>query len=113
MLKASAGGGGKGMRVVSGPAELEHSFNTARAEAEASFKDGRLYVEKLIVSPRHIEVQILGDLHGGLVHLGERDCSVQKPSHQKLIEEAPAPVLDEQIVERLLRVGLDVGRAVR
>ncbi len=112
MLKASAGGGGKGMRVVTAPAELEHSFHTARAEAEASFKDGRLYVEKLILSPRHIEVQILGDLHGGLVHLGERDCSVQKPSHQKLIEEAPAPVLDEAIVERLHRVAIDVGRAV-
>ena len=90
LLKATAGGGGKGMRVVEAPAEMAAAFATASAEAEASFKDGRMYVEKLIRSPRHIEVQVLGDQYGDVVHLGERDCSVQKPSHQKLIEEAPA-----------------------
>jgi acetyl-CoA carboxylase, biotin carboxylase subunit len=77
LLKATAGGGGKGMRVVESDAEMAQAFSSAFAEAEAAFKDGRLYLEKLIVSPRHIEVQLLGDEHGGLVHLGERDCSIQ------------------------------------
>jgi acetyl-CoA carboxylase, biotin carboxylase subunit len=93
MLKATAGGGGKGMRVVERAADLERAYASATAEAEASFKDGRVYLEKLLVSPRHIEVQVLGDEFGHVVHLGERDCSMQKPSHQKLIEEAPAPHL--------------------
>ena len=93
LLKATAGGGGKGMRVVERPADLERAFASATAEAEASFKDGRVYLEKLISNPRHIEVQVLGDAAGNVVHLGERDCSVQKPSHQKLIEESPAPNL--------------------
>ncbi|MGZ3497162.1 MAG: acetyl-CoA carboxylase biotin carboxylase subunit [Vulcanimicrobiaceae bacterium] len=96
LLKATAGGGGKGMRVVNAPDELERAYASATAEAEASFKDGRLYMEKLILRPRHIEVQVLGDEFGEVVHLGERDCSVQKPSHQKLIEEAPAPNLSEK-----------------
>ncbi len=90
LLKATAGGGGKGMRAVNVPEELERAYASATAEAEASFKDGRVYMEKLIVRPRHIEVQVLADNYGAIVHLGERDCSVQKPSHQKLIEEAPA-----------------------
>jgi acetyl-CoA carboxylase, biotin carboxylase subunit len=93
LLKATAGGGGKGMRAVQGPDELERAYASATAEAEASFKDGRVYMEKLIQRPRHIEVQIMADNHGNVVHLGERDCSVQKPSHQKLIEEALAPNL--------------------
>jgi acetyl-CoA carboxylase biotin carboxylase subunit len=113
MLKATAGGGGKGMRVVREPGELEHAFATAQAEAEANFKDGRLYMEKLIERPRHIEVQVLGDSFGNVVHVGERDCSVQKPSHQKLIEEAPAPDLPEKTRERLHEIALSAARAVR
>ena len=93
LLKATAGGGGKGMRVVERREDLDRAFAGATAEAEASFKDGRLYMEKLIANPRHIEVQVLADEFGEIVHLGERDCSVQKPSHQKLIEESPAPNL--------------------
>jgi len=112
LLKATAGGGGKGMRAVYEPAELETAFATAQAEAEASFKDGRMYVEKLIIQPRHIEVQVLGDEHGNIVHLGERDCSIQKPSHQKLIEEAPAPVLPDDVRERLHATAIAACRAV-
>ena len=96
LLKATAGGGGKGMRSVQRPEELERAFASATAEAEASFKDGRVYMEKLIANPRHIEVQVLADSFGSVVHLGERDCSVQKPSHQKLVEESPAPALSER-----------------
>jgi len=113
ILKATAGGGGKGMRAVRGPAELEHAFATAQAEAEANFKDGRLYLEKLIDRPRHIEVQIVGDSFGNVVHVGERDCSMQKPSHQKLIEEAPAPALSKGVRSRLHDVALAAGRAVK
>jgi acetyl-CoA carboxylase, biotin carboxylase subunit len=112
MLKATAGGGGKGMRAVRVPDELEHAFMTAQAEAEANFKDGRLYMEKLIDRPRHLEVQIVGDSFGNVVHIGERDCSVQKPSHQKLIEEAPAPKISERMRARLHDVALAAGRAV-
>jgi acetyl-CoA carboxylase biotin carboxylase subunit len=112
MLKATAGGGGKGMRAVRTPEELEHAFATAQAEAEANFKDGRLYMEKLIERPRHVEVQVMGDRFGDVVHVGERDCSVQKPSHQKLIEEAPAPHLGEALRARLHGVALAAARAV-
>ncbi len=101
MLKATAGGGGKGMRVVEHDNELERAYASATAEAEASFKNGQLYVEKLIRSPRHIEVQVLGDGLGNIVHFGERDCSVQKPSHQKLIEEAPAVNLSARASDAL------------
>ncbi len=112
MLKATAGGGGKGMRAVGNAAELEHVFATAQAEAEANFKDGRLYMEKLIERPRHIEVQVVGDSFGKIVHVGERDCSLQKPSRQKLVEEAPAPVLRGELRERLYEVALAAARAV-
>ena len=113
LLKATAGGGGKGMRVVNAPDELERAYASATAEAEASFKDGRLYMEKLIVKPRHIEVQILGDSFGNVVHLGERDCSVQKPSHQKLIEEAPAPNLSGKARSALHDMAVRAAKAVR
>ena len=112
LLKATAGGGGKGMRAVASAEDLPTAFATAQAEAEASFKDGRMYVEKLILNPRHIEVQVLADEHGGVVHLGERDCSVQKPSHQKLIEEAPAPALDPAVRDRLHDVAVTATRSV-
>ncbi|HEX5274220.1 MAG TPA: acetyl-CoA carboxylase biotin carboxylase subunit [Candidatus Rubrimentiphilum sp.] len=112
LLKATAGGGGKGMRVVTGPDELERAFNSAQNEAESSFKDGRLYMEKLIVSPRHIEVQVLGDNFGNVVILGDRDCSVQKPSHQKLIEEAPAENLSEKTRNSLYSMALRAAQAV-
>jgi acetyl-CoA carboxylase biotin carboxylase subunit len=113
MLKATAGGGGKGMRAVRTPEELEHAYATAQAEAEANFKDGRLYMEKLIDRPRHLEVQIAGDSFGNVVHVGERDCSVQKPSHQKLLEEAPAPKISDAVRSRLHSVALAAARAVR
>jgi acetyl-CoA carboxylase biotin carboxylase subunit len=112
MLKATAGGGGKGMRAVRTPADLEHAFATAQAEAEANFKDGRLYMEKLIDRPRHLEVQVVGDSFGSVVHVGERDCSVQKPSHQKLIEEAPAPKISDKVRARLHEIAVKAARAV-
>ena len=112
LLKATAGGGGKGMREVRAPEALEAAFVTAQAEAEANFKDGRMYMEKLIERPRHIEVQILGDSFGNVVHLGERDCSVQKPSHQKLIEESPAPALSDRIRKSLHTMAVRACQAV-
>ncbi len=92
--------------------ELPRAFAGATAEAEASFKDGRVYIEKLIAAPRHIEVQVLGDEFGNLVHLGERDCSVQKPSHQKLIEETPAPNLAARVRGALHEMALRASRYV-
>ena len=113
LLKATAGGGGKGMRAVHAPEELERAYSSATAEAEASFKDGRVYMEKLILRPRHIEVQILADGFGNVVHLGERDCSVQKPSHQKLIEEAPASNLPQKTRKALHEMAVHAAGAVR
>ncbi len=106
LLKATAGGGGKGMRVVERSDDMERAYASATAEAEASFKDGRVYMEKLILNPRHIEVQVLGDDFGNVVSLGERDCSVQKPSHQKLIEESPAPHLSDATRGSLLEMAV-------
>ncbi len=113
LLKATAGGGGKGMRVVESPSEMERAYASATAEAEASFKDGRVYMEKLIIDPRHIEVQVLGDEFGNVVHLGERDCSMQKPSHQKLIEESPAPHLSDSTRSALLEMAVRACKHVR
>jgi acetyl-CoA carboxylase biotin carboxylase subunit len=112
LLKATAGGGGKGMRAVRNDAELESAYPTAQAEAEANFRDGRLYMERLLEHPRHIEVQILGDSFGTIVHLGERDCSIQKPSHQKLIEESPAPLLSDALRARLHEMAISAAKAV-
>lgn len=96
ILKASAGGGGRGMRVVKGPESLESNYELARAEAEQAFNNPELYLEKFILQPRHIEVQVMGDSFGNVIHFGERDCSIQR-RHQKLIEEAPSPVLTEEL----------------
>jgi len=93
MIKASAGGGGKGMRIAHGDAELREGFSSAQHEAKASFGDDRVFLEKYIEEPRHIEIQVLGDAHGNVVHLGERECSIQR-RHQKVIEESPSPFLD-------------------
>jgi propionyl-CoA carboxylase alpha chain len=93
MIKASAGGGGKGMRIAHDDAELREGFSGARHEAKASFGDDRVFLEKYIEEPRHIEIQVLGDAHGNVVHLGERECSIQR-RHQKVIEECPSPFLD-------------------
>jgi len=112
LLKATAGGGGRGMRVVNEPNDLPRAYAGATAEAEASFKDGRVYVERLIRAPRHVEVQILADEFGGAVHLGERDCSIQKPAHQKIIEETPAPHLSARARTSLHEMALAAARYV-
>jgi acetyl-CoA carboxylase biotin carboxylase subunit len=100
ILKASAGGGGKGMRVVHSEASLESSYELARAEAESAFKNPELYLEKFIIRPRHIEIQVLGDGKGNAIHLGERDCSIQR-RHQKLIEESPSPAVTPELRKKL------------
>jgi len=112
LLKATAGGGGRGMRVVGDPSEMPRAYAGATAEAEASFKDGRVYIERLIRTPRHVEVQVLGDEFGNIVHLGERDCSVQKPAHQKIVEETPAPNLSSSIRSKLHEMALRASRYV-
>src|SRR5438105_14334186 len=93
MIKAAAGGGGKGMRIGRTDAELRDGFGSAQHEARSSFGDDRVFLEKYIEEPRHIEIQLLGDAHGNIVHLGERECSIQR-RHQKVIEEAPSPFID-------------------
>jgi len=101
MLKAAAGGGGKGMRIARNEDELESGFRLAQAEAKAAFNDNRIYIEKFIEKPRHIEVQVLGDAFGSVVILGERECSIQR-RHQKLIEESPSPIVDPPMREKLI-----------
>ncbi|HUP00735.1 MAG TPA: acetyl-CoA carboxylase biotin carboxylase subunit [Gemmatimonadota bacterium] len=100
LVKAAAGGGGKGMRVARSAEDLERALPQAEHEAEAAFGDGRIYIEKFLERPRHVEIQILGDQHGRIVHLGERDCSAQR-RHQKILEEAPSPAVDRQLRERM------------
>jgi acetyl-CoA carboxylase biotin carboxylase subunit len=109
LVKAAAGGGGRGMKVANGPDELPSALDVARAEAQAAFGDGAVYIEKFLRRPRHIEVQVLGDLHGNVVHLGERDCSLQR-RHQKLVEEAPSPALNP---EQRAVIGRTVVEAMR
>lgn len=100
MIKASAGGGGKGMRIVHSEDELEKNFMMATSEALSAFGNGDVYVEKFVEEPRHIEIQVLGDMHGNVVHLGERDCTIQR-RHQKLIEETPSPFIDDTVREAM------------
>jgi acetyl-CoA carboxylase biotin carboxylase subunit len=112
IIKAVAGGGGRGMRVVRAPAELAHAVKTAQQEAEAAFGVGDVYIEKYVESPRHIEFQILGDQHGAVVHLGERECSVQR-RHQKLVEESPSPALTDKMRRKMGSVVIDAAKAVQ
>ena len=110
MIKAAAGGGGKGMRLVRMAEDLRPAFETARSEAERAFKNGELYLEKFIENPRHIEIQVLGDEHGNLIYLGERECSVQR-RHQKVIEEAPSAVVDEDLRRRMGQVAVQAAKS--
>jgi acetyl-CoA carboxylase, biotin carboxylase subunit len=112
IIKASAGGGGKGMRVVHNESELASQLATARAEAEAAFGNAEVYVEKYLVEPRHIEVQILADEHGNVIHLGERDCSVQTARHQKMLEESPCAFIPESTRAALGKAAVRGARAV-
>ncbi|MFH1576585.1 MAG: acetyl-CoA carboxylase biotin carboxylase subunit [Candidatus Margulisiibacteriota bacterium] len=112
VVKATAGGGGRGMRVVWSGDEFIHLMRTARAEAEAAFGNPEVYVEKFIEEPRHIEVQILADLHGNVIHLGERDCSIQR-RHQKLVEESLSPVIDERTRRKLGEAAIRAAKAVK
>lgn len=100
MIKAAAGGGGKGIRIVNGADELEKSYNVVKQEAKLSFNDDELYIEKFVRNPRHVEIQILADEHGNIVHLGERDCSIQR-KHQKVIEETPSTIVDEKLRNKM------------
>ncbi len=111
LLKAAAGGGGRGMVLVGDERQLDERFEVASAEAEAGFGDGRLYVERFVERARHVEVQLLADEHGSIVHLGERDCSLQR-RYQKLIEEAPARVLTPALRERITAAAVALGRAL-
>jgi acetyl-CoA carboxylase, biotin carboxylase subunit len=112
IIKATAGGGGRGMRVVRAAGELSHAFKTAQREAEAAFGVGDVYLEKYIESPRHIEFQVLGDQHGSVIHLGERECSIQR-RHQKLVEESPSPALSEKMRRRMGAIVIDAAKAVQ
>jgi acetyl-CoA carboxylase, biotin carboxylase subunit len=112
IVKATAGGGGRGMRVVRAAAELSHAVKTAQREAEAAFGVGDVYIEKYVESPRHIEFQILGDHHGGMVHLGERECSIQR-RHQKLLEESPSSALTDKMRRKIGSTVIDAAKAVQ
>jgi acetyl-CoA/propionyl-CoA/long-chain acyl-CoA carboxylase, biotin carboxylase, biotin carboxyl carrier protein len=110
LIKAAAGGGGKGMEVVEGPADAERAFETARRQGRSYFANPDVYVEKLIVDPRHVEVQVLADAHGNVIHLGERDCTIQR-RHQKLVEETPSPAVDEELRAHIGAIGVNAARA--
>ena len=110
IIKAAAGGGGKGMEIVTGPVDAERAFSAATRQGEKYFADAAVYVERYIEDPRHVEVQVLADAHGNVVHLGERDCTIQR-RHQKLIEETPSPAVDDELRERIGRIAVDAARA--
>ncbi|MHB0914278.1 MAG: acetyl-CoA carboxylase biotin carboxylase subunit [Thermoleophilia bacterium] len=110
MVKASAGGGGRGMRLVHSPVEMETAFNMASSEAETAFGDGTMYLEKAIIGPHHVEIQVMADKGGSVLTLGERDCSVQR-RHQKLVEESPSPLLDHATRQKMSEAGIAACRA--
>lgn len=111
LVKATAGGGGKGMRLVTDPADLEAAVGAARREAERAFGDGRVYLERHVARARHVEIQILADAHGGCVHLGERECSIQR-RHQKIVEESPSPAVDADLRARMGQAAVELARSV-
>jgi acetyl-CoA/propionyl-CoA carboxylase biotin carboxyl carrier protein len=110
LIKAAAGGGGKGMKVVANAAEAERAFASARREGEKYFADSSVYVERYLEDPRHVEVQVLADAHGSVIHLGERDCTIQR-RHQKLVEETPSPAVDADLRARIGSIAVDAARA--
>jgi acetyl-CoA/propionyl-CoA carboxylase, biotin carboxylase, biotin carboxyl carrier protein len=110
LIKAAAGGGGKGMEVVERPDEAQRAFETAQRQGQSYFSNSDVYVEKLVLDPRHVEVQVLADAHGNVIHLGERDCTIQR-RHQKLVEETPSPAVDDALRTRIGQIGVDAARA--
>ena len=112
MLKASSGGGGKGIRVVYKESDLERNYNLVKQEAKKSFNDDEIYLEKYIENPRHVEIQILADEFGNVIHLGERDCTIQR-NHQKIIEETPSPVIDEKLRSKMGETAIKVAKAAK
>ncbi|TMB24595.1 MAG: ATP-grasp domain-containing protein [Deltaproteobacteria bacterium] len=112
ILKAAAGGGGRGMKIVREKEQLSQMYRTASAESLAAFGNGDMYVERYVERPRHIEIQIVADEHGNVIHLGERECSVQR-RHQKMLEESPSPALNDKLRERMGRVAVDAMKKVR
>jgi acetyl-CoA carboxylase biotin carboxylase subunit len=111
IIKAASGGGGRGMRIVRKASDMEKMFQTAQKEAQKAFNDPSVFIEKYIENPKHIEFQILGDKHGNIVHLGERECSIQR-KHQKLLEEAPSPALTDKLREEMGRTAVEISKAV-
>ena len=110
LLKAAAGGGGKGIRIVKSFEELESNYNIVKQEAKNSFNDDEIYIEKFVENPRHVEIQILADEYGNVIHLGERDCSIQR-NHQKIIEETPSTILDEKLRNKMGNAAIKAAKA--
>src|SRR3990167_8041205 len=110
MTKASAGGGGRGMRLISDLGELDAALKSARSEAENAFGSGELILEKAVINPRHVEIQVFGDTHGNVIHLGERDCSIQR-RHQKVVEESPCPVMTPDLRRAMGDAAVNAAKA--